>query len=105
MRVDENGCDRKDIFGWIGVAVVLVALTALSVCTLGAAAPISGIAATMVVGETIGVFIGTGASIISPGIHNGWNNISGFQVFRECIEVPWQERFLRFQQVVDCWVM
>lgn len=50
MRVDENGCDWKDIFGWIGVAVVLVALTALSVCTLGAAAPISGIAATMVVG-------------------------------------------------------
>ena len=62
---------------------MLVGLTALTILTLGATAPITGLTATVIVGATIGGYVGVGFSVISQGHNNGWSNINSMQVFRD----------------------
>ena len=81
---DSTGA-MPDWLAWLLTGITLVGLATLTVLTFGAAAPITGVAALMVVGATAGAFIGTGISIVSQGIRNGWNNISATQVFRDCL--------------------
>ncbi|MCL1791838.1 MAG: RHS repeat-associated core domain-containing protein, partial [Peptococcaceae bacterium] len=68
---------------WVGVGLLLVGLTVLTVMTLGTGAIITGPAATIVVGTTIGAYCGTGFSIGSQA--RSGNGISGNQVLRGCV--------------------
>ena len=52
-RVDENGNAWKWL-GWLLTGIVLIGLAVATVLTFGAAAPITGLAATMVTGAMIG---------------------------------------------------
>ena len=79
MYVDPDG-KLPQWLGWLLTGVALVALTALTICTFGSVAPITGLAATLIVGATIGAYVGVGASIISQGMSSGWSNINSWQV-------------------------
>ncbi len=76
MYCDPTGHDSKWL-GWLLTGVVLAGLAVLTVLTLGAAAPITGAAATIVVGATVGASIGFGASVISQG---GFDSANPWQV-------------------------
>ena len=78
MNVDPTGCDW-DWLGWVFTGLILVGLTAATVFTFGVAAPITGIAATMVVGATVGAYTGFGFSIATQLITTG--SVSPWSVF------------------------
>ena len=84
MRTDATGC-LPQWLGWLLTGLILVGLAVATVFTFGAAAPITGIAAAMVVGATIGATVGFAASIVTQGIVNGWDNINSWQVFTDTV--------------------
>ncbi len=84
MFTDGSG-HSPEWLGWLLTGIALAGLTALTIATLGAAAPITGLAATMIVGATAGAYIGVGVSVVSQGVHNGWDSIDSMQVFRDCL--------------------
>ncbi|HVJ68602.1 MAG TPA: type III secretion system translocon subunit SctE, partial [Caulifigura sp.] len=57
------------IFGWIGAALAVIAAIAVTVATLGAAAPVSGLAIAGVVAAVMGAVLGGATQIVSsiPG--------------------------------------
>lgn len=79
MYVDPDG-NLPQWLGWLLTGVALVALTALTIISFGSAAIITGTAATMIIGATIGAYVGVGASIISQGISRGFSCIDSWQV-------------------------
>ena len=78
MNVDPTGCDW-DWLGWVFTAFILVGLTVATVFTFGAAAPITGSIATMVVGATVGAYVGFGLSIATQAITTG--HVNSWSVF------------------------
>lgn len=82
MCTDSTGT-MPQWLGWLFTGIILVGLAVATVLTFGAAAPITGLAATMVVGAMIGASVGVAVSIVSQGLVNGWDNINSWQVFTD----------------------
>ena len=82
MYADPSGC-VPEWLGWALTGVALVGLTALTVLSLGTAAPITGVMAGVIIGATCGAYAGAITSVVSQGIFNGWDNISSWAVLKQ----------------------
>ena len=79
--------DTGQVVGWVLTGAVLAGLTIATILTFGTSAPISGTAATFVVGATKGAWVAATVNIFFQGLPQGFSfeNINSWEVLTSTI--------------------